>query len=128
MSQAARQRSGNLPDINQRNADWYIDKLVQYLVFLSGISAIVLIVGIFVFVTIEGLGFLFEDFSFREFFLSPWWEPTDEDEPTYGILGRAHLRHSCADGRNRQRYRAGDAGGNPVLARQRHLRGRVRQR
>jgi phosphate transport system permease protein len=75
-----------MPDINQRNADWYIDKLVQYLVFLSGISAIVLIIGIFVFVTIEGFGFLLEDFSFREFFLSPWWEPTDEDEPTYGIL------------------------------------------
>ena len=81
MTQSSQPRTGNLPDINQRNADWYIDKVVQYLVFLSGISAIILIIGIFVFVTIEGLGFLFEDFSFREFFLSPWWEPTDDDEP-----------------------------------------------
>ena len=80
------QQSGKMPDINQRNLDWYIDKFIQYFVFLSGISAIILIIGIFVFVTIEGFGFLLDDFSFREFFLSQWWEPTDEDEPTYGIL------------------------------------------
>ena len=86
MTELTRQQSGNMPDINQRNFDWYVDKFVQYFVFLSGISAIVLIIGIFVFVTIEGFGFLFEDFSFSEFFLSQWWEPTDEDEPTYGIL------------------------------------------
>ena len=86
MTELTRQQSGNMPDINQRNFDWYVDKFVQYFVFLSGISAIVLIIGIFVFVTIEGFGFLLDDFSFREFFLSQWWEPTDEDEPTYGIL------------------------------------------
>jgi phosphate transport system permease protein len=73
-------------DFDRRNRDWYVDKMVQALVFLGGISAIVFIVGIFVFVTIQGFGFLLEDFSFSEFFLSPWWEPTDEDEPTYGIL------------------------------------------
>ncbi len=86
MTELTRQQSGNMPDINQRNFDWYVDKFVQYFVFLSGISAIVLIIGIFVFVTIEGFGFLLADFSFSEFFLSQWWEPTDEDEPTYGIL------------------------------------------
>ena len=77
---------GKQPDINRRDLSWYLDKLIQYLVFLSGISAIILIIGIFVFVTIEGFGFLLDGFSFKEFFLSPWWEPTDEDEPTYGIL------------------------------------------
>jgi len=71
---------------DQRNSDWYIDKVVQALVFLGGISAIVFIVGIFVFVTLQGFGFLLEEFSFSEFFLSQWWEPTDDDEPTYGIL------------------------------------------
>ncbi len=86
MTELTRQQSGNMPDINQRNLDWYIDRFIQYFVFLSGISAIILIIGIFVFVTIEGFGFLLDDFSFREFFLSQWWEPTDEDEPTYGIL------------------------------------------
>ena len=49
MSQVQVRQTGNMPDINQRNADWYIDKLVQYLVFLSGISAIILIIGIFAF-------------------------------------------------------------------------------
>ena len=71
---------------DRRNKDWYIDKGVQALVFLGGISAIVFVISIFVFVTIEGFGFLTSYFDFGEFFLSQWWEPTDEDEPTYGIL------------------------------------------
>ncbi len=75
-----------LSSFDQRNSDWYVDKIVQVIVFLSGISAILFVIGIFAFVTMEGLGFIFEDFSFSDFFLSPWWEPTDEDEPGYGIL------------------------------------------
>jgi len=71
---------------DQRDKDWYIDKAVQFVVLLAGVSAILFIVGIFVFITKEGMGFLLRDFSFTEFFTSPWWEPTDEDEPTYGIL------------------------------------------
>ena len=71
---------------DQRDKDWYIDKAVQAVVFLGGISAILFIIGIFVFITKEGLGFLLRDFSISEFLLSPWWEPTDEEEPTYGIL------------------------------------------
>jgi phosphate transport system permease protein len=73
-------------DFDRRNLDWYIDKMVQFLVFMGGISAIIFIIGIFVFITIEGIGFLFEGFSFKEFFLSPYWEPSDEDAPEYGIL------------------------------------------
>ncbi|MBT3046818.1 MAG: phosphate ABC transporter permease subunit PstC [Candidatus Thiodiazotropha sp. (ex Lucina pensylvanica)] len=73
-------------DFDSRNLDWYIDKLVQAVVFVAGISAIIFIIGIFVFITLEGFGFLLEDFSFREFFLSPFWEPSDEDAPEYGIL------------------------------------------
>ena len=71
---------------DQRNLDWYIDKAVQGLVFLGGISAIIFIIFIFIFITWEGFGFLAGRFDFMEFFTSPWWEPTDEDEPTYGIL------------------------------------------
>ena len=74
------------PDFDRRDKDWYIDKAVQFIVFLGGISAIVFIISIFIFVTLQGVGFLTEGFSFSEFFLSPWWEPTDDDEPTYGIL------------------------------------------
>lgn len=73
-------------DFDRRNLDWYIDRLVQFLVFISGISAIVFVIGIFLFITIEGVGFLFESFSFKEFFLSQYWEPSDEDAPEFGIL------------------------------------------
>ncbi len=73
-------------DFDRRNADWYIDKVVQILVFIGGISAIIFIIGIFVFVTKEGLGFLVGPFDFAEFFGSPRWKPTSEYKTTYGIL------------------------------------------
>jgi phosphate transport system permease protein len=73
-------------DFDQLNSDWYIDKAVQLLVFLGGISAIIFIIGIFVFITKEGIGFLVGDFSFKEFFFSPNWRPTSENKVTYGIL------------------------------------------
>jgi len=73
-------------DFDQLNRDWYIDKAVQALVFIGGISAIIFIIGIFVFITKEGLGFLVGDFSFKEFFFSPNWRPTSENKVTYGIL------------------------------------------
>jgi phosphate transport system permease protein len=71
---------------DRRNLDWYVDKLVQILVFIGGISAIIFVIGIFVFVTREGLGFIVENFHFSEFFGSPRWKPTSEYNPTYGIL------------------------------------------
>jgi phosphate transport system permease protein len=74
------------PDFDRRNRDWYIDKVVQLLVFLGGVSAIVFIIGIFVFITREGFGFLLGDFNFREFFFSPNWRPTSETRETFGIL------------------------------------------
>lgn len=73
-------------DFDQLNSDWFVDKAVQVLVFIGGISAIVFIIGIFVFITKEGLGFLLGDFSFTEFFFSPNWRPTSEAKATYGIL------------------------------------------
>jgi phosphate transport system permease protein len=73
-------------NFDRRNSDWYIDRLVQTLVFIGGISAIVFIIGIFVFITKEGIGFVLDTMDVREFFLSPYWEPSDEDAPEYGIL------------------------------------------
>jgi len=73
-------------EFDQLNRDWFIDKAVQALVFIGGISAIIFIIGIFVFITKEGLGFLLGDFSFTEFFFSPNWRPTSENKETYGIL------------------------------------------
>ena len=72
--------------IDRRNLDWYIDRAVQIIVFIGGISAIIFIIGIFVFVTKEGMGFLLETFDFKEFFGSGRWKPTSEYRPTYGIL------------------------------------------
>ena len=74
------------PDFDRLNRDWYIDKAVQVLVFLGGISAVVFIIGIFVFITKEGFGFLVGDFNFKEFFFSPNWRPTSETRETFGIL------------------------------------------
>lgn len=45
---------------DHRNLDWYIDKAMQVLVFFAGISAIVFIIGIFVFITKEGVSFIFK--------------------------------------------------------------------
>ena len=45
-------------DLDRRDRDWYVDKLIQVVVFVGGISAIVFIIGIFVFITKEGFGFL----------------------------------------------------------------------
>ncbi len=71
---------------DRRNLDWYVDKFVQVLAFISGISAIIFIIGIFAFVTKEGIGFILDTMDPREFFLSQYWEPSDEDAPEYGIL------------------------------------------
>ena len=73
-------------DFDRRDRDWYIDKLVQLVVFLSGISAIIFIIGIFLFITKVGLGFILDTMDPLEFFGSQYWEPSDEDAPEYGIL------------------------------------------
>jgi len=77
---------GPAGDFDRRNLDWYIDRAVQVVVFICGISAIIFVLGIFVFVTKEGIGFIFERMDFREFFLTPYWFPSDPDDPEYGIL------------------------------------------
>ena len=73
-------------DFDRRDRDWYMDKLVQLVVFVGGISAIVFVIGIFVFVTKEGMGFILDTMDPVEFFTSQYWEPSDEDAPEYGIL------------------------------------------
>ncbi len=75
-----------LDEFDRRTPSWYIDKTIQALVFIGGISAIVFIIGIFVFITKEGLGFLTTRFSLAEFFTSTRWRPTSESNPTYGAL------------------------------------------
>jgi phosphate transport system permease protein len=73
-------------DFDRRNLDWYIDKLVQGLMFVGGVSAILLLLFILYFVAKEGFGFALHKLSFKEFFFSPYWYPADEGAPEYGIL------------------------------------------
>jgi phosphate transport system permease protein len=78
----------NLPagSIDRRDASWYVDKGMQILMFAGGVSAIVFIVGIFVFITKEGFPFMVETLNLKEFFTSPRWAPTSDHNPTYGAL------------------------------------------
>ncbi len=71
---------------DRRDAAWFVDRVVQVLVFLGGISAIVFIIGIFAFITKEGLGFILGPMDLKEFFTSPYWYPSDEEAPEYGTL------------------------------------------
>ena len=73
-------------EADQLGSDWFLDKTVQLIVFVGGISAIVLIFGIFIFVAREGIGFIVADFNISEFFMSPRWMPTSRSNPTYGTL------------------------------------------
>ncbi len=86
MAQQSLGRSPGEHDFDRRDLDWFIDRLVQILVFLGGISAIIFIIGIFVFITKEGMGFALDSLDLNEFFTSQYWEPSDEDAPEYGIL------------------------------------------
>ncbi len=70
--------------VDRRTRDWYLDKLVQGIVFLGGSSAIIFIIGIFIFIAKEGLGFLVKHVAMKGFLFSPYWEPTIDD-PEYGI-------------------------------------------
>ena len=71
--------------MDRRDLAWYVDRVAQVLVFIGGISAIVFILGIFVFVTKEGLDFVFGTLDLGEFFTSIEWRPTS-NSPTYGAL------------------------------------------
>lgn len=73
-------------DLHKRDMAWYMDKAIAAFVFVGGISAIVFIIGIFVFITKEGLGFILSTMDVKEFFTSTAWRPTFERDPTYGAL------------------------------------------
>ena len=75
-----------IESLDRRDLAWLIDKLAQVVVFIGGISAIVFIIGIFIFITKEGVGFITETLDIGEFFASPRWRPTSDHNPTYGAL------------------------------------------
>jgi phosphate transport system permease protein len=73
-------------NFDQRDFDWYLDRVMQVLVFIGGISAIIFIVGIFIFITKEGLAFIIDSMDFEEFFTTEYWYPSDDEDPEFGIL------------------------------------------
>lgn len=70
---------------DRRDRAWYVDRLMAALMFIGGISAVVFIAGIFVFIGREGLGFIFTRLDLGEFFGTIAWRPTSTP-PTYGAL------------------------------------------
>jgi phosphate transport system permease protein len=75
-----------IDDIDRRTPAWYFDRLMQIVMFAGGVSAILFIIGIFVFITREGLPFIVGRLDLGEFFTSPRWMPTSEYNVTYGAL------------------------------------------
>ncbi len=73
-------------DLDHRGRSWYVDKAVGGLVFVGGVSAIVFVMGIFVFISREGFGFVFGTLDIGEFLTSIEWRPTSENNPRYGAL------------------------------------------
>ncbi len=86
MSSRAPSRHRDLKDVDRLSLDWLIDKAAQLILFVSGISAIIFILSIIVFVFEQGLGFLLHEVDLVEFLTSPCWDPTADEDPTYGIL------------------------------------------
>ena len=79
-------RERRLADADRLGMSWWVDQLARIVVFVGGISAIVLIIAIFVFVASQGLGFALTKLDVGEFSTSPAWRPTSDSNPTYGAL------------------------------------------
>ncbi len=73
-------------DIDRRDSAYWVDRLVQVLVFVGGVSAIVFILFIFGFIFVQGLPFILNTMDVGEFFGSTRWNPTSENKASYGVL------------------------------------------
>jgi phosphate transport system permease protein len=78
-------RRGPRDPVQARDAAWWSDVFARVLVFAGGISAIVFIGAIFVFIATRGLDFMWNRMSWGELLLGTRWEPTS-DPPRYGAL------------------------------------------
>lgn len=62
------------------------EKIIEFIIKVGGLSSIVLIAAIFIFVVKEAFPFLVSRFEFSEFFFSTSWNPASVSKVTYGIL------------------------------------------
>ncbi|GDY02849.1 hypothetical protein LBMAG49_21780 [Planctomycetota bacterium] len=71
--------------VDQRDRAWWLDFTAKTVVFFGGISAIIFIVSIFLFIATQGLDFAVHRLNWADFFTSPIWRPTSSP-PQYGAL------------------------------------------
>ncbi len=61
------------------------EKVIQIFFFLTGISVVAILFGIFLMLLLNGLK-SFKDISFLDFFFETTWDPSAHEKPSYGIL------------------------------------------
>jgi phosphate transport system permease protein len=71
--------------LDRRDRAWWFDVAARVLVFGGGISAILFVAAIFVFIASQGFDFAVHRLDWGEFFGSIHWQPTAA-EPRYGAL------------------------------------------
>ena len=64
--------------LDKRDAAWKIDMLARVLVLVGGVSALLFIAAIFLFIAREGFDFILHDLSLTDFLFGKRWEPTVE--------------------------------------------------
>jgi phosphate transport system permease protein len=62
------------------------EALIEVLIRVCGVSAILFVFGIFLFVLREGAGFLFHGLNIKQFLFSTEWYPTSQSNVRYGVL------------------------------------------
>jgi phosphate transport system permease protein len=77
---------GRLSGGGRRRWETLAEAGVELVIRLCGVSAILFVFGIFLFVFREASGLLVHGFNVREFFLSQEWYPTSQSHVRYGVL------------------------------------------
>jgi len=71
--------------LDRRDRGWWIDFVMRGSVFVGGVSAILFIVAIFVFIASQGIEFAWNRLSWTNLLFGTRWEPT-ADPPSYGAV------------------------------------------
>ena len=71
--------------LDRRDRAWQLDFVARVIVLIGGVSAILFIAAIFLFIGTQGLDFMWNRMSVSELLLGDRWEPTVEP-PEYGAL------------------------------------------
>jgi phosphate transport system permease protein len=82
-SRGARERGDGAAAIDRRDASWWQDAAARVLVSIGGVSAILFLVAIIVFIASQGMEFAWNRLSIGELLAGSRWEPTSKP-PRYG--------------------------------------------